>query len=48
MARGVWESKEVFDAHVQERLVPVLQRTEGGLVGPGQLRTAEAVTLIDA
>ena len=43
---GIWESKDALDAHVHNDLLPVLQKTEGGLVGPPQERTAEVVNLI--
>jgi len=45
---AVWDSKDSCDKFVGETLVPALQSTAGGLVGPPQERAAEVHNLVTA
>ena len=43
---AVWDSKASNDAFISGTLMPALQGTEGGFVGPPQERAAEVANLV--
>ncbi len=45
---AVWDSRAAFESFVQDTLLPALQPTTGGFVGPPQERAAEVTNLVTA